>query len=119
MGGVTAGFLAWPVLVAYVEAFPLPGLQSIGLIYIVMPTAILIGAGGGAAIALRLREYQSPVSSGFVFALALAALVPAIAGAGAVLLPIDIGDVLGALLVSVSASGGAAWLCRAFRQPRI
>jgi hypothetical protein len=90
-GGIVGGLAGWHGSVAYVEAFPRPGFEDIGVVLGVTPLAVLVGAGLGVWGTLRLFGYARPVLTAVLFSLLIVVLVPAIAATGSVVLPVNIG----------------------------
>jgi len=104
VGTIVGGLTGWYGSVSYVEAFPRPGLEDIGVPLFFVPLAALVGAGFGVWGTLRVVGYPRPALSAILFALLLVVLVPAIAIPGLTLLPTEAGAALAVTLATFLAA---------------
>ena len=91
VGGIVGGLIGRQALSAYVDAFPRPGFDDLGVLLVGTPLAALVGAGLGVWGILRLLGYRRPAISAILFSLLLILFAPIIAGVGSVVLPVNIG----------------------------
>jgi hypothetical protein len=120
--GVLAGYLVWRLSVAYYESrlteglrgrrIGSGGLEELGATIGNTALGAVLGAGLGAWGIGRLLGYRRPEVSGVLFALLMVVLAPALAGIGAVLLPINIGIGAGAVFAFVTAAALAGIVAR-------
>ena len=104
VGTIVGGLTGWFGSVVYVEAFPRPGLQDIGVPLVYTPLAALVGAAFGVWGSLRVVGYTRPVFSAILFVLLLVVLVPAFALLGWTVLSTEMGAAFAVTLATLLAA---------------
>ena len=112
VGGILGGLIGRQVLSAYVDAFPRPGFDDLGVLLVGTPLAALFGAGLGVWGILRLLGYRQPAISAILFCMLLVFFAPIIAGVGSVVLPVNIGIYAGYAVTAILSTLVAALIAR-------
>lgn len=100
LGTIGGGIFGVALSSAYVDTYqPNSGFEGLGTVIVGAALMALIGAVFGAAGALKLRRCNRPVASGVTFTVAGAAILLLLGSVGQLVVPAELHDDIGAVLL--------------------